>query len=419
MSKKLCWLVGLLFFLVGCGGGDGSSDLPPQDAQTALRDEVFFLLKTHFLYPDRLPSTPDLFSTAQEVVDAVQDPFTRLVTAEGLSQLRQNLQGTFSGIGITINLNRDTGEITVVQVFEDTPAARAGLQPGDVVLAVDDVSTAGLALEEVAARIRGEAGTPVTLLLRRDAETFPVTIVREEIDIPSVTAQMLEITASSSGETALIGYIQQTTFTATTLDQLSAALQAVEESGGQGIILDLRDNPGGRLDVAVEEADRFIPAHLSPETLPLLDSLGCAQGLEQAGVITRILDREETQNICVADDFNGLTQTPYPPAELAVSLPLVILMNQNTASAAELLIAALKENSPPPTTTIGTRTFGKGLIQTIFTLSDGSGLIVTTQEFRTPTGEVINEQGIFPDITSETEDPLEVALQFFSTMLGL
>ncbi|MBI4640204.1 MAG: PDZ domain-containing protein [Candidatus Tectomicrobia bacterium] len=432
-------------FLSGCGGGSGggaeplsSSDVassavispvspsppstpsppsPQQSSQRQLINEAFGILQMTFFFSDRLPSSPDPFTSIEELTNTLGDPFTRFVTPQGLERIRRDLEGRLVGIGITINLDRSSQTFMIVTVLRNSPASEGGLMAGDLILRIDGTSTEGLSLEEVASRIRGELNSQVTLTLQRGAVIFERSFIRQEVIIESVFGQILDPDANPRTNNT-IGFLQQMTFSERTLPELLETLSAFHAENVQGILLDLRNNGGGSLSVAIEESDRFLASQIDPSRQLLFNSLGCSLLIDQDAVILRIFSRGGSQEICLADDFNFLTRSQFEPDERSLDFPIVILVNSQTASASEILTSALRENREN-VQIVGEKTFGKGLIQNIFTLSDGSGLIITTREFRSPKRNQINKIGILPDIEVMNDQGSGIDRQFEAALIVL
>lgn len=296
------------------------------------------------------------------------DPHSTFMNAEEYKEMQETTSGEFFGVGIEISL--ENGQVVVVTPIEDTPAFRAGVQPGDVILSIDGQPAQELSLQEVVSRIRGAKGTEVELgILHSDAKSPQnVRIVRDSIPLVSVKSKPLED-----------GYywVRLTRFSERTTDELKDALrQAFKESresgeGLKGIVLDLRNNPGGLLDQAVSVSDTFL----------------------KGGAIVSIKGREENAQ----RTYNARKQ------EDDVDVPMVVLINAGSASASEIVAGALRDQKRA--LIVGERSFGKGSVQNIIPLADGSGLKLTVALYYTPNGSSIQAEGIVPDLEVVFEPP--------------
>lgn len=296
------------------------------------------------------------------------DPHSTFMTADEYKEMQETTSGEFFGVGIEISL--ENGQVIVVTPIEDTPAFRAGIQPGDVILSIDGQPAQELSLQEVVSRIRGAKGTEVELsILHSDAKSpQTVRIVRDSIPLVSVKSKPLED-----------GYywVRLTRFSERTTDELKDALrQALRESkengeGLKGIVLDLRNNPGGLLDQAVSVSDTFL----------------------KDGAIVSIKGREENAQ----RTYNARKQDDD------VDVPMVVLINAGSASASEIVAGALRDQKRA--LIIGERSFGKGSVQNIIPLADGSGLKLTVALYYTPNGSSIQAEGIVPDLEVVFEPP--------------
>ncbi len=283
------------------------------------------------------------------------DAHSSFLSPQEFQEMQEDNQGSFGGIGIRVR--KQNGYLTILETMENTPASQAGLQPGDRILKIDGVTTEGLTVPQVVSRIRGPRGTPVTLTIERDGLATPqnFTIIRGLIMFHSVSSRMLE-----DG----IGYIRLRNFHQHTTEELEAALAQLQEAGLQGLILDLRDNPGGLLHQSVSVAEQF---------------------LQEGALVVYTQGRGKKQNL------RFFTKRPGR----YLSLPLIILMNSSSASASEIVAGALLDLQRA--VAVGTKTFGKGSVQTILPLQDGSGLRLTTARYFTPTGKTVDRLGISPD----------------------
>lgn len=289
------------------------------------------------------------------------DPHSTYLDPEGYKDVRIGTEGQFGGLGIEVTM--ENGFIKVVSPIEDTPAARAGLQPGDLIVRLDDTAVKGMSLSEAVKLMRGKPGSNITLTVVRESENKPlkITVTRAVIKIRSVKSRLLE---------PGYGYIRITQFQANTTKNMKTSLSKLEkENGGKlkGVVLDLRNNPGGVLNAAVSVSDAFL----------------------KKGIIVYTEGR-------VAD--SKLTFEAQPDQVLE-GAPLVVLVNGGSASASEIVAGALQDNGRA--VIMGTKTFGKGSVQTIMPMSNGAALKLTTARYFTPSGRSIQATGIEPDIVTE------------------
>jgi carboxyl-terminal processing protease len=296
------------------------------------------------------------------------DPHTSYMPPEMYKEMQVETEGHFGGLGIEITIRDDL--LIVVSPIEDTPAFRAGLKSGDRILKIDGEPTKDISLLDAVRKMRGLKGTPVTITIMRDDFDAPkdFTITRDVIKIRSVSHRKLDDD---------IGYVRLRNFHKTTADELEEALHDLEEQKIIGLVLDLRNNPGGLLNQAVEIVDKFVSK-------------------EQLIVYTQ--GRVRNQNM----RFTSKGDRPH------LEYPIVILVNAGSASASEIVAGALQDHGRA--IVLGTQTFGKGSVQTIIPLSDGSGLRLTTARYYTPKGYLIQGKGITPDIRVENK-PVEKAVE--------
>lgn len=298
------------------------------------------------------------------LVDGLGDPYTTYFTKEETVSFFENINGSYEGIGVVISYGESKDEVIVVSPFEGSPGQKAGLLPGDLILKVDDTKVAGMALEAVVALIKGEKGSEVVLTISRDEAVKEIAITREVIDVPTVYHEEIE-----EG----IGYIQITGFDSITYDQFMEAFNELEGQGADGLVIDLRNNPGGLLHIVAAIADELLP-----------------EGL-----------------IVYTEDKHGNRQELESGGKESYDKPIVVLVNENSASASEILAGALQDNEKA--LLVGTTTFGKGLVQQTYNLDDGSSVKITVARYYTPDGNYINEKGIEPDVVVEMPDPPEDA----------
>ncbi|MBE9206005.1 PDZ domain-containing protein [Nostoc sp. LEGE 06077] len=304
-----------------------------------------------------LTNTAAAYTAIQSMLKSLDDPFTRFLDPEQYRSLQVNTSGELTGVGLQIALNPQTGQLEVVSPIEGSPADKAGIKPRDRILKIEGFSTENLTLDEAAARMRGPIGSLVTLVIAREGEEQKeVSIVRDRIELNPVIAQL-----RTSPQGTSIGYLRLTQFNANASTELAHAIDSLEKKGATAYILDLRNNPGGLLQAGIEIARLW------------LDS----------GTIVYTVNRQGIQGSFEA----------FGPS--LTKDPLVILVNQGTASASEILAGALQDNGRAKL--VGETTFGKGLIQSLFELSDGAGLAVTIAKYETPQHRDINKLGIKPD----------------------
>lgn len=286
-------------------------------------------------------------------VAGVGDAYTNYYTVDEYTSFKEKSSGTYAGIGIQMTIDKTDNTIIVTNVFEGSPAETAGVKKEDKIIKAAGKTVTGDDFETVPKLVKGEPGTEVTLIIYRPSEeqTFEYTLVRENISYPTVSSRMLPDD---------LGYIQITQFEEVTYDQFKEALVEIENLGAKGLILDLRNNPGGLLNITEKIADELVPE----------------------GIVVSTKDKDGKGSEYYAD-------TEYS------KLPIVILVNSNSASASEVLAGALKDYNRAKL--VGETTFGKGVVQSIVPLRDGSALKLTTAQYFTPSGVCIQGIGIDPD----------------------
>jgi carboxyl-terminal processing protease len=315
--------------------------------------EVLTLIKKN--YVDEV-NTKELITSAIKGMVSSLDPHSGFMTPDSFKELQVETKGEFGGLGIQIGIKDSV--LTVIAPIDDTPAYRAGIKAGDKIIKIAGESTKNMEIEKAVTKMRGPKGSPIVLTIYREGWNEPkdFTIVRDIIKIKSVKPKMLE---------SSIGYIKLTQFQESTAADLSSALAGLKKGGMTSIILDLRNDPGGLLNSAVDVAEQFLP----PKQLVVY-------------IKGRTGDKIEY--------FTEGDKTYY------TEIPMVVLVNQGSASASEIVAGALKDWKRA--IIIGTQTFGKGSVQSLIPLSDGSGLRLTTAKYYTPSGTSIQNVGIAPDI---------------------
>jgi carboxyl-terminal processing protease len=324
--------------------------------------EVLTLVRSN--YVESTESRELIFGAIRGMLETL-DPHSSFMPPELYKEMQIETQGSFGGLGIEITV-RDR-YLTVVAPIEGTPADRAGIQAGDRIVRIDGAATKDMTLVEAVRKLRGPKGTQVIItLLREGQEPFDLTVTRDIIEVHSVRAANL-----GDG----IGYIRVISFQERTRRDLEAELKALREKGMRGLVLDLRNNPGGLLTQAVQVADLF---------------------LDKGKLIVYTEGRAKNQNIRFLDEH-----------EEAQDFPMVVLVNKGSASASEIVAGALQDHQRA--VVIGTQTFGKGTVQTVIPLNDGSGLRLTTARYFTPNRRAIDGAGLTPDIVVEPPKPATTA----------
>ncbi len=307
----------------------------------------------------------ETYQAIEEMLALLDDPFTRLLRPEQYHSLQVNTSGELSGVGLQINIDPETKLVEVISPLAGSPAEAAGIEPRDYILEIDGVDTKTLTLDEAAARMRGAIGTKVFLSVQshnRQPETIRnLNITRDRITLNPVTANL------DNNSNKSIGYVRLNQFSANATKEVAHAVAQLEDKGAEAYILDLRNNPGGLLQAGVEIARLWL----------------------HEGTIVYTVNRQGTL---------GNFESNEP---VITEAPLVILVNQGTASASEILSGALQDNERA--VLVGEKTFGKGLIQSLFELPDGAGLAVTVAKYETPNHTDINKLGIQPDFVVSQE----------------
>ncbi|MGG6238700.1 carboxyl-terminal processing protease CtpA [Nodosilinea sp. AN01ver1] len=334
-----------------------------------------------------LTNRADTYQAIQDMLAGLEDPYTRLLPPAQYRSLQTSTAGELTGVGLQISKDEHPGWLRVIAPIEGSPAEQAGIQPQDVVLEIDGTDTTELTLDEAAARMRGLAGTTVTLQLRRPDETTArqVSLIRDVITLNPVVAALKTTPAGQR-----VGYLRLSQFNGNAVEKLADAIRDLADQGAEGYLLDLRNNPGGLLQAGIEIARLWLPQ----------------------GTIVYTVNRQG-----ILDSFEAFGQA-------ITDAPLVVLVNEGTASASEILAGALQDNGRA--TLVGSTTFGKGLIQSLFDLSDGAGLAVTVAKYETPAHHDINKLGITPDrivasvplnrdtVATEADPQYQAALEMLS-----
>lgn len=301
-------------------------------------------------------------SVYKGVINGLGDDYAAYYTAEEYKAIQEKTNGIYCGIGAYISADAKTGIVTIVKPMKNSPCEKAGVKAGDIVYAVDGKEVTGEEISQVQALVKGEQGTDVVLTVIRNEKRKDITVTRDEIEEDTVSSRMLD---------GKIGYIQVSSFEQVTPKQFESALKKLEKKGQKGLIIDLRDNGGGLLDSAVEMLDRMLPK----------------------GVVVYSKDKSGQKQEYMAEDDDSFDK------------PLVLLVNENSASASEVFCGALQDEEKGKL--LGTKTFGKGIVQGVFSLDDGSAVKMTTARYYTPKGRNIHGKGLTPDIEVELTDKVE------------
>ena len=319
------------------------------------------------------------------LVEALGDPYSTYYSSEELKELQDKTEGIYYGIGAYVGIDADTSLPRLTGIIEGTPAQESGLRAGDLLYKVDGEEVQGLELTQVVSKIKGEEGTSVHLTIIREGATdyLEVDVVRRKVESPTVNQKMLD---------GGIGYIQITEFDTVTLDQFTEALAVCRGSGMKGLILDLRGNPGGNLNTVCDIAREILPK----------------------GLIVYTEDKDGKRSEYTCDGTKEMKE------------PLVVLVDSGSASASEILAGAVKDYGIG--TLVGTTTFGKGIVQRIISLSDGSAVKLTVSNYYTPNGNNIHKIGIEPDIEEKfdseayyndgVDNQLNKAIEIMNEKLG-
>ena len=299
----------------------------------------------------------EAYDAIRDMLSNLNDPYTRFLDPKEFNQMRIDTSGELTGVGIQIVKDKESDSLIIISPIDGTPAYEAGIKARDKILSIDDVSTKGLNIEDAVKLIRGRRGTKVKLEILRNGNSFYKSLLRERIEIKSVTSKINE-----TKDGVLIGYVRLKQFNANASREMKDTLKDLEIKKVSGYVLDLRSNPGGLLESSIDISRQFI----------------------DKGIIVSTLSKD------------GLRETKRGNGKALTKKPLIVLVNEGSASASEIVSGAIRDNNRGKL--VGKKTFGKGLVQSMRTLVDGSGLTVTVAKYLTPNGTDINKFGITPDI---------------------
>ncbi|MEA1871532.1 MAG: S41 family peptidase [Candidatus Bipolaricaulota bacterium] len=337
-------------------------------------DQVYQTIKSYFYEPERIDDQQALYGAMEGLVEQLNDPYSEFLDPAAMEAFDDSLNGEFSGVGIEITLK--DGVLTVIAPLEGTPADKAGVRAGDQIIAIDGESTDGITLTEAAVKIRGEIGTTVTLtVLHTDGSTEEIPIIRDTITVDSISSKLV-----NDGR---IAYIRLSRFDNQVVVKLDTALNGFDFNVLDGVILDLRNNPGGLMNAAISVSSRFV----------------------DEGIVVSTKSRISGE------------QSYWSTGNILPNLPLAVLINAGSASASEITAGAIRDHQMG--VLIGEQSFGKGVIQQLFKYGDGAALKLTTGEYTTPLGHIVHEVGLTPDIVvTEEEDPIDIAIAWIEEHVG-
>lgn len=353
-------------------GNNGSTNLTTEaDSDNSLMSKavksklnrIKSIIDTYYL--DEIDEDKMVEGMYKGLVSSLKDPYSVYYTKDEFAALMESSSGSYCGIGAYVSQDVKTGVITIVKPFEGGPAYEVGILPGDIIYKVSGEEATGKDLSEIVSKMKGEEGTTVDLEIIRAGESEPIklTIERRTVEVPTISYEMLD---------NKVGYIQIAEFDEVTGPQFRSAITDLDNQGMKGLVIDLRNNPGGLLDTVCDMLDRMLP-----------------EGL-----------------IVYTEDKNGTrTEEVKSTAKESFDKPLVVMINGNSASASEVFAGAIQDYGIG--TILGTTSFGKGIVQSVIPLSDGSGVKVTVSKYYTPKGRNIHEIGIEPDVVVELKDKLK------------
>lgn len=342
--------------------------------------ELDSVLDTYYLEADNIDPDEMMDNLYKGYISGLDERYTAYYTPEEYEQLMNDSQGVYVGIGVTVTTDQETGNMVIVTVTEDGPGEATGLLEGDTIISIEGESVQDMDLDTAVSKIQGEEGTEVTIGVYREStgETLEKTMTRRKMDAQTVAYSMLKDN---------IGYIQITAFDEVTVEQFDNAVSDLQSQNIRGLIVDVRGNPGGNVDSVCSILDRLLPEGLLVYTI----------------------------------DKNGSKEEEYADNEEVLDIPMAVLVNGDSASASEIFAAALQDYDWAEI--VGEQTYGKGIVQYIIPLSDGSAVKLTSAKYYTPNGECIHGIGVTPDVkvaadeNSASDTQLEAAVSEVEKML--
>lgn len=326
-------------------------------------EQIQDIIDKKYLFEEKIDTSEEEAGIYQGFLSGLNDPYAVYYTSDELTSFLDETNGSYCGIGALVSQNVQTGVSTIVRVFEGSPAEEAGILPGDALYKVDGTEVIGMDLSLLVNNyVKGEEGSQLTITVYRENsdEYKDITLTRRPIDVQTVSGKMLD---------EEIGYISVVEFDRVTADQFKSKIEELQGEGMKRLIIDLRNNPGGEVTTVVSMADYI---------------------LKDGGRILTVANKKGTEETYDAEDGHSL------------EIPMVVLVNGNSASASEVFTGAMKDYGVA--TIVGTKTFGKGIVQTLMPLSDGSAIKLTTDHYYTPNGNDIHGKGIEPDLEVELDE---------------
>lgn len=363
-------MIAMTVTIVGIGAGwyfsqDNKEDSKVSDSAETKVDYLERMIDAYYL--DEIDEELMEEGVYKGLISGLNDPYSAYYTADEYKSLMEDTLGTYYGIGALVSQDVDTGIITVIKAFENAPAEKAGMKNGDIIYKVEGQEVTGEDLNNVVAKMKGDKGTKVNITVYRESENeyIDLVVTRDEVNVPTVEYKMLDKTQG-------IGYIQISQFEEVTYEQFEKAIDALQKQGMKSIIFDVRDNPGGMYDIVCKILDDLLPE----------------------GTIVYTMDKYGTKEEQTSDKD-------------CLGIPMVVLQNENSASASEIFAGAIQDFGAGKV--VGTQSFGKGIVQSVFPLSDGTAVKLTISKYYTPNGTNIHGKGITPDViveagTSEDKD---------------
>ncbi len=343
--------------LVSLFSTSSSAEDKEKSTQTTDLEKYLKKIKTtinkYYLWSDKIDDEKLNEGAIKGYVEGLGDEYTEYIPADEMKEYTENITGNFVGIGIYMIADKDSGRVVVYYPIPESPAEKAGIKAGDQIISVDGTEYTSDDFDTIADYIKGEEGTTVKLVIDRNGERLDFEITREKINTNPITTEMLENN---------IGYLKLPSFDEDTAKDFEEKVKELQNEGAKSIVIDLRNNGGGIVNEATDIADMLL---------------------------------DKGQTIISTVDKDGKKEITYSKKDPIFTMPVTVLANENSASASEILACSLQDNERAKI--IGTKTFGKGIIQTLLSLTDGSGLKITTEEYYTPKGTTIHKAGITPD----------------------